>query len=159
MWTAVAGCVDCATVSVVVACSEKNLKDRLQTSHNRSFEAWIGKVNHVYYDLSNTNCVLWLLHITFVAVRAYVVREGGCGCCVCACVRVGMGTHMRRLARRSGIHDLTYVQMGVHRHGDGWVGWVGVDGPVRADWHTRGWVGGMGVCVHVDIVSNLDSGM
>ena len=64
------------------------------------FKAWIGKINHVYYDLSNTNCVLWLLHITFVAVRAYMVHEGGCGCCVHACVRVGMGMRMRRLARR-----------------------------------------------------------
>ena len=86
------------------------------------FKAWIGKVNHVYYDLFNTNCVLWLLHITFVAVCAYVVCEGGCGCCVRACMRVGMGMHMHRLACRSGIHDLTYVQMGGL---DGWA-WMGL---------------------------------
>ena len=38
-------------------------------------------------------------------------------------------------------------------------GWHTVDGPVHVDWCTRGWVCGMGICVHVGIVSNLDSGM
>ena len=105
--------------------------------------------------------VLLLLHTTFIAVHAYMVHEGGYGCCVCgvwgwlwllcACVRVGMWICMCRLACKSGIDDLAYVWMGVHRHGHGWVGWVDVDG------HTHRWVCGMGVCVCVDIVSNLDT--
>ena len=37
--------------------------------------------------------------------------------------------------------------------------WHTIDGSVHADWHICGWVYGMGVCVHVGIVSNLDSGM
>ena len=32
-----------------------------------------------------------------------------------------------------------------------------MDGPVCVDWHTHGWVGGMGICMRVDIVSNLDT--
>ena len=38
-------------------------------------------------------------------------------------------------------------------------GWHTVDGPVCADWRTCRWVCGMGVCMRVGIVSNLDSGM
>ena len=54
-----------------------------------------------YYILPSLLCVhTWCVRVVVVvAVRAYMVHEGGCGCCVRACVRVGMGMRMRRLAR------------------------------------------------------------
>ena len=54
--------------------------------------------------------------------------------------------------------QIGYTRLDLCADGCAWTwGWVGVDGPVHADWHTHRWVGGMGVCMRVAIVSNLDT--